>query len=277
MHSLKQICINTLNHWKEISIVYLAQLVLGLVVASVFFNEMSYHLNQSMAIDHLGKGFDRTVLTDLIYSTDDFLGKTKIVGFCVLVAYLFIGAFLQAGWLANIRKQKFEVSSLFRNGSKYIVPFLGIAFISFFIIALIGGLIAFLFTKAVGDPLVTFSSEKPYVIWIVCLSILFIIWLVTVWSWSVISRCHYIDGQSFFTSLKSGLLTLGHQWYKFQAIGLLMIGIHVVFMFLYYWIMGDRGAPVWGVVLFGIFIQQVFNYFRIVLRGLGYSLVEDLI
>jgi hypothetical protein len=277
MNKFRQLGIDTCKHWREISLIYFVQLIIGLLVSVTFYSEFSHHIDKSMILDQLAKGFDRTVFMDLINSNDQILGKTKITALCLLGIYLFIGVFLQGGWLTNIRKKSYSVQTLLSSGLKLFGPFIGIAAISILLVAIFGGLLGFFFIKIVGDPLVTFSSEKPYVIWIVLLIGMFILWSISIWAWSVISRCHYIDGNSFFTSLRLGFQTLRKKWLKFQTIGMLIVGIHVLFMFLYYWILGDKGAPSWGVVLVGIFVQQVFNYLRVLLRGFGYSLVEDLV
>jgi hypothetical protein len=277
MHKFKQSSIDTWKHWREISLIYIVQFVIGMLVSVSFYSEFSGFIDKSMVLDQLAKGFDRTVFMDLVNSNDYLMDRTRTIALSLLGVYFFIGVFLQGGWLANIRGNKNTIKSLLSNGMKFFGPFLGIAAISIFLVVIVGGLVGFLFAKAVGDPLVTFSSEKPYVIWIVLLLVLFILWSISIWAWSVISRCHYLDGSSFLTSLKLGLRTLKKRWFKFQAIGMLIAGIHVLFMVLYYLIMGDRGAPSWLIVLLGIFVQQVFNYLRVVLRGLGFSLIEDLV
>jgi hypothetical protein len=230
-----------------------------------------------MVLDDLARGFDRTVLMDLLNTNDYIMTKTKSVVIFLLVIYLLISVLLQGGWLYNIRKSRHSIKTMLSQGLKHFGPFLSISVFSIFLIVAVGGIIALSFTKIVGDPLVTFSSEKPYVIWIVALFIIFILWSITIWSWSVITRCHFIDGNSFLASLKLGIQTFKNHWLKFLAIGILIVGIHVVFMISYYWIMGDRGAPSWLIVIIGILIPQVFNYLRVMLRGFGYSLVENLI
>ena len=277
MHMFKQLGRDTFKHWRGIFLIYFVQLFFGLLVSVSFYVESTNAMGKSMVLDQLAKGFDRTVFMDLLNSNDYFLSKISIIAFSLLVVYLFIGVLLQGGWLANIRNKTFTIKSLLSNGVRYFGPFLGMAILSILLVAIVGGLVGYVFTITVGDPLVTFSSEKPYVIWIFLLLVLFILWSISIWSWSVISRCHYNDGNSFLSSLKLGFRTLKKQWIKFQVIGMLIAGIHVLFMFIYYWIMGDRGAPSWFIVLIGIFIPQVFNYLRVVLRGFGYSLVEDLV
>lgn len=276
MQKIKQIAIATWRHWREISFVYFIQLLLGLVVGLTFCGAICSSLDTSMVLDQLAKGFDRTVIMDVINSNNNVLDSTKSVALIMAGIYLLVSVLLQAGWLANIKEKNYSVKSLLTKGLKLYFPFLGIAVLSIILIVIYAVVVGISFTKIVGDPLVTFSSEKPYVIWIIFMIALFILWLIFVWSWSVSSRFQYIAGNSFFTALKSGFKIVWKQFLKFQSIGLLLIGIHVFLMLVYYFIMGDRGAPNWCIVLFGILVQQIFAFIRVALRGFGYSLVEDL-
>lgn len=276
MGRIKQLGILSLSHWREIIGVYFIQLVFGLFVGLSFCGVMCSSLDQSMVLDQLAKGFDRTVIMDVMNSRDGVLDGVKSLALSLLGVYLLIGVLLQGGWLVNIKNKIYSLKSLFRNGLKFFFPFLGLALISIILIALFAVVVGISFTKLVGDPLVTFSSEKPYVIWILILSFVFILWLIIIWSWSIVTRLHFIGGNAFFSSIKLGVQTVKNKWYQFLGIGLLLVGIHVVLMFIYYCIMGDRGAPSWGIVVFGILVQQTFAVIRVTLRGFGYVLVEDL-
>lgn len=276
MHKIKQIALASWRHWREISFVYFVQLLLGLIVGLTFCSALSSSLDYSMVLDQLAKGFDRTVFMDLINSKSIFLDSTKRVALSLIGAYLLISTLLQAGWLANIKDGNYSIKSLLRSGIKLFFPFLGIALLSIILIVIYAAVVGISFTKVVGDPLATFSSEKPLVFWIIALIGTFILWSIAIWSWSVSSRFQYIAGNPFFTSLKLGFKTVRKKFFKFQSLGLLVIGTHVFLMFLYYFIMGDRGAPNWCIVLFGILIQQVFAFVRVALRGFGYCLVENL-
>jgi len=276
MGKIKQIAIASWKHWREISFIYFIQLLIGFCVGLTFCAAMCSSLDGSMVLDQLARGFDRTVIMDVLNFDQGVLDSTQKVAFTLLGIYLLVSVWLQAGWMVNIRNKSFSIRSLLTNGKKFFLPFLGIALISLLFIIIYGGIVGTVFTKIVGDPLATFSSEKPYVLWIVALIGTFILWSIIVWSWSVSTRIHYIDGNSFFASLKYGFKIVLEEVLKFVAIGLLLVAIHVILMLMYYCIMGDRGAPSWTIVLIGILIQQIFAFARVALRGFGYSLLEDL-
>lgn len=276
MKKVKHIASATWKHWREISFVYFIQLIFGLAVGLTFCSAMCLSLDGSMVLDQLAKGFDRTVIMDVLNAEKGVLLSTQSMAFSLLGLYLLVAVFLQAGWLANIKNKSYSIKSLLINGQKLFLPFLGIALISMIMIFGFAAGVGIGFAKIVGDPLATFSSEKPFVLWIVFLIGLFILWSIVIWSWSVSSRFHFIDGNSFFTSLKLGLYTVFKKIFKFGAIGLLLVGIHVILIIFYTCIMEDRGASSWVIVLFGILGQQIFAFIRVALRGYGYALIEDL-
>lgn len=233
-------------------------------------------MNGSMVLDQLATGFDRTVVTDILNSDPGFPDTTRGISMVLIAIYLFASVLLHGGWLANIRKQNFNLYSFLTDGAKHFFPFFGVALISIVLVLGFGGIIGITFSNIVGDPLATFSSEKPYVIWIIALICVFILWSIVIWSWSVASRLHCISGSSFFQSMIKGLKTLGSNFFKFIAVGLLLVGIHVLLSFIYYWMMGDRGASSWLVVLFAVVIKQSFALIRVALRGFAYNLVDDI-
>ena len=127
----------------------------------------------------------------------------------------------------------------------------------------------------VGDPLVTFSSEKPFVLWIIFLLAVLVLWAIIVWSWSVSTRYAYIEDNKFFKSCRQGLSIVKSKMHKFLGIGILLLLIHSLFMCIYYCVLGDHGAPTWTVVILTIIAQQIFAFSRIAVRGFGYSLILD--
>lgn len=276
MHKVTKILLETWKHWREISFVYLIQLLVGTIVGLSFFDSMFSSFEDSMVLDQLAKGFDRTVIMDIINSDSAVLNTTKGIALSLFGIYLFISVLLQAGWLANTRKMNYSVKTLLSSGLNLFFPFLGIAILALLLIFVYAVVVGIGFTKIVGDPLVTFSSEVPYVIWIIVLAGFFILWSIIIWAWSLSSRYHFIDGNSFFTSLKLGIITIWKKLFKFLTIGLLLVGIHVILMYFYYLIMEDRGASSWLIVLFGILVHQIFAFTRVVIRGFGYSLIENL-
>ena len=243
----------------------------------MFYNVMYSSLHGSMVLDRLAMGFDRTVIMDVLNTESNILDSTVLVAIILAAVYLIISIFIQGGWLGNIRKRNFGVKSQLSNGRKYFLPFTGIAAISLLLVFLYALIVGTGFTFIVGDPLATFSSEKPYVLWLVALAFIWTLWCFVVWAWSVSSRYHYIDGQNFISALKKGMHSIKTQMMEYLFLGGLLLISHVFLMVVYYMLMGDRGAPSWWIVIIGIIIQQSFAIIHITLRGFGYGYVDSLV
>lgn len=276
MGGIKKIWFTNWKHWRAISFVYAIQFILSFIVAIVFCGAICDSLEGSMVLDRLALGFDRTVIMDVINTNPGVLDKTKSVALALLGCYLLVSVFLQAGWIANIKKNDLTLSSLLRNGMQFFFPFLGIALLALLLVILFGVAVGGGFSMIVGDPLETFSSEKPYVLWILFLLFVFIIWMILVWSWSVTSRYYYIEGSSFGSALKNGFKGVRRNLKKYLGVGFLLLLLNGLLMLLYYLIMGDRGAPSWVVVIFGILVQQIWAFVRIAIRGLGYTFIHEI-
>ena len=270
MKAVHEIFSQLKNHWKTVIFVYGIQLLYGLGVGIVSYGALEGALGDSMALDQLAKGFDRTVFTDAMNIDENLFGATTQTGIVLLIAYLIASIFIQGGWIANIKEGKYSVRQLLISGRRFFLPFAGIAMISLLLIILFGGLVGYGFSSIVGDPLVTFTSEKPYVFWIMALVVVFVLWAIIVWSWSVASRLHYIDHPSFWKSIRLGFKSLRTKWWNFLVLGLILVVIHVVLMIVYYTLMQDRGAASWAVVVLGILIQQFFAFLRVTIRGGAY-------
>lgn len=276
MYRITKVLSASFKHWREISFIYLVQLCVGLVVGVVLCSSLGSAFDGSMAVDQLAKGFDRTVFVDLLNSNSDVLAPTRSIAMILGAVYLVTSIMLHAGWLSNIHKKEYTLKSFLMNGANLFLPFLGIAIMSIFLVLIFGGVVGITFNSIVGDPRVSMSSEKPYVIWIMVLIAVFVLWSILVWSWSVASRYHYIDGRGFGVSLKKGFKTVRTKILSFVLLGLLIIGVHVALMTIYYYVMGDRGAASWFIVFVGVILQQLFAFIRFFIRGFGFQMAEEL-
>ena len=272
---LKHIWNRTLTHRSEVISIYICQLTIGLLTGCIFYCTVNDNLGQSMALEHLASGFDRTVIMDMINSNDEVLSIVLSWATFLIPFYLLISTLLQGGLLFNIKKGEVGFKSQIKNGAKYFLPFLGITLFSFCLIILFAIVIGLPFKAIVGDPLTTFSSEKPFVLLLIALIAGFSVWLIMVWGFSISTRYNYINGSSFWKSVKSGFTFVKNQLFKLISIGYLLLGVHILLAFLYFLIMGDRGAPSWIIVILGILVQQLFSLARIFIRSIGYVAVEQ--
>lgn len=276
MKRLNHIWNRTITHKSEVLCIYLSQLIFGLLIGCVAYVIINKFLGESIALEQLAKGFDRTVIMDVLNSNDNVLKTFTFWMIPFIPIYLLMSIILQGGFLYNIKKGEVGVVSQIRNGIQHFIPFLGVASISFVLLLVVAGLIVLPYSMFVGDPLTTFSSEKPFVLSILGLIGLFTVWLIIVWGWSIATRLAYVSEGDFYKSISLGLSFVKQNFLKILAVGLLFLGLHVLISFLYYIIMGDRGAPSWIIIIFGILVQQLFSFIRVFLRGMSYITVEQI-
>jgi hypothetical protein len=275
LQRLKNIWNRTLTHKSEVICIYICQLIFGLLIGCIFYCTINDNLGNSMALEHLANGFDRTVIMDMINSNDDVFSSIISWVTILIPIYLIISILLQGGLLFNINRGEVGFKSQIKNGTKYLLPFFGIALFSIVLIILFLVVVGLPFRAIVGDPLTTFSSEKPFVLSLIALAIGFSIWLVVVWSFSISTRYNYINGASFWKSINSGFTSVRNHLFELLSIGYLLLVAHLLLAFIYYLIMGDRGAPSWLIVIFGILVQQLFSFARVFIRGFGYIAVDQ--
>jgi len=228
-----------------------------------------------MALELLASGFDRTVIMDMINGENEVFSTLISWTIILIPLYLFISTLLQGGLLFNINRGEVGFKSQIINGAKYILPFFGVALFSFTLIVFFTIVVGLPFKAIVGDPLTTFSSEKPFVLLLIALTAGFSVWLIMVWGFSISTRYNYINGSSFWSSVKSGFTFVKNHLFELLSVGYLLLGVHILIAFIYYLIMGDRGAPSWIIVIFGILVQQLFSFTRIFIRGFGYIAVDQ--
>jgi len=272
---LKHIWNRTLAHSAEVTCIYICQLIFGLLVGCIFYSIVNENIGQSMALERLALGFDRTVIMDMINSNDTVFSKVFSWAMVITPIYLIVSTWLQGGLLFNIKKGETGVKSQLKNGIKHLIPFLGFALFSIVLILLFVIIIGLPFRYIVGDPLITFSSEKPFVFSIIVLLAILSICIITIWGLSISARYNYIQGSSFLQSISLGTSLIKNHFFKILSIGYLLIGIHLLMALVYYLIMGDRGAPSWLFVIFVILVQQLFSFARVYIRSFGYIAVDQ--
>lgn len=276
LQRIKHIWNRALTHHSEVACIYVFQLVFGIVIGCISYCVIGSHIGQSTALNHLAAGFDRTVFMDMVNSNDDVLSPIILLAIILIPIYLIVSIILQGGFLHNIRKGETGFKYQLMNGTRYLFPFLGYVFFSVLMILILAVIIGLIFKNIVGDPLTTFSSEKPFVQSLLIVIGLLLIIVTLIWGWSISARYHYIDGSSFWTAIKSGFSFVKNHVLKILLIGSLLLGIHLLLAFIYYLIMGDRGASSWLIVILGIIIQQVFSFARIYIRGLAYITIDQM-
>ena len=271
---LKHIASQSIKQWKPILFIYAMQLILGVIVAISAYVKFDGAIGNSLELDRLAKGFDRSIFSDIINEFPTIIANVQSRFGMSVMLFLLLSTFLHAGLLGNIRKDEFSISSFLINAKKYFLKFLGVVLISIFKMIVLLSIIWVPFMKWMGDPLETFHSEKTLILTIIGLLTLSVLFIVVIWLWSVLSRYQIVDGDAQVISMKSGWRLLKSNFVRYYAVGIGLILLHVLVTWVYTQVVDDWGAETWFCVLGLVVIQQIFSFVRIFFRVLGYSAIN---
>ncbi len=276
LQRIKHIWNRVLTHRSEVTCIYLFQLIYGVVIGCISYFTLDDYIGQSMALDRLLSGFDRSVFMDLIHNNSGAISPIVTSGIVLIPIYLLFSIILQGGLLHNIRIGEKGIKTQIRNGVHYLIPFFGYVCISVLIILVFSFGIGLLYKSIVGDPLMSFSSEKPFIHSLLLIVFIISIIVILTWGWSVVARYKYIESGSFWTSIRSGIIFIKRYFIKTLLIGYLLIGLHLSLAYIYFLVVRDSGASSWTIVGIGIIAQQVFSWMRVIIRSIGYISLDQI-
>ena len=260
--------------WRAILLIYMTQMVFGVIVAVAAYNSFSDAVGASLELDRLAYGFDRSVFSDMINEFPKLIPSIRSNFIGSLLAFLSISVFLHAALLGSIRNRKYKIPTLLRNGRLYFLNFLTIAIVALIKSAIVLSIIWIPFIKIVGDPLKTFHSEKPFILTVIGLIVFSILLLSIIWLWSVLTRYHKVDGHNLVVAMKQGWTHLKSKFFQLFKIAITLILLHVLLTYIYTLVVDDWGAQTWFCVLGLILIQQVFSIIRVWIRVFGYTFLD---
>ncbi len=263
------------KQWRSILLIYIAQLIIGIIVAMSAYQQFDSAIGSSLELDRLAKGFDRSIFSDMVNEFPIIIGKIKGRFLLGVAFFLLLSVFLHSGLLGNIRNRQYSITSFFTNAKKYFVKFLGVVFISLIKLVVTLAIIWVPFFKLLGNPLETFHSEKTLILTIVGLIILSVLLIIVVWLWSVISRYQIADGSGWVISMKNGWRILKSNFLKYYMLGIILILLHAFLTWVYTLAVDDWGAETWFCILGLVLIQQLFSIVRVWIRAVGYAAVDD--
>lgn len=274
--ALNNIILKTTKHWKSMLLIYIIQLIFGMLAAALAYTNIKKEIGSTLELDRLASGFDRSVFSDLMNRSpeliDVFLNRFSIG----LSIFLVLSIFLHAGLLGNIKNEEFSISNFINNCKNYFIKFAGVAIITIIKIIAIVILIWKPFTNWMGDPLQTFHSDKTFILTMLFLIVFTILLLSIIWLWSVLARYTIIAKGNFLISMKSAWKTLKMSFMKYFGVGVLVMLSHLILIWLYTFIVDDWGAATWFCILGLVFIQQLFSLCRIWIRVFAYSWIKEL-
>lgn len=264
------------RQWRPIVFIYFIQLLFGLAIAVSAYFLFDDAIGNSLELDRLARGFDRSVFSDMVNAFPDLISSIqgKIVG--ALAIFLVLSIFLHAGLLSNIRKKEYSILSFLKGGRKYFIKFLLIAIIAMMKTLVSIAIIWLPFIKIIGDPLETFHSEKPFIQTILVLIIFTILVVSVIWLWSILSRIQIIDGSPLVSGMKEGWSKLKSKFWNYLMVAIALILLHILVMWIYTLIVDDWGAQSLLYLIVLVSIQQVFSLLRVWMRVLGYFIIDQL-
>ncbi len=277
MRFLKKIYQSVTRQKTSILLVYIIQLLLAAIVGYTIYGCMDHAIGHSTSLNLLAKGFDRTVLTDMVRVHWQEFSTTRMAILSVLGLYFFVGVFLNAGLFISLVKDHRSVKEFFGSAMKNFFPFL--VFAVFFLILFAIGLLAMygIFVFAVGNPLETFYSEKGYV-WAIAGMVGLSFWYaIFLWTWSLATKITYLEQKKIWPSIKNGYLLFSKNKKLLFVWGWSLFVVYAVMTIGYFYINRDMGAQSIGVVIIYILLQQTQALIRVVLKAISMKGVIEII
>ncbi len=181
-----------INHWRQILFLYLLQLLTSLSFFYMTIESFS-SLQNSKAFSSIHM-LDRTVISDFVKANPSVLGLYQEVFLIVVLLYIIVHTFINAGVLKSLQNGEYSIRDLFRHGAMYFWKFLLINLSYGAIVLLITGLSFLVFFTIVGDPIIYFDTEKPLVHWVLSLLFLSMLVLVLFWGASLNVKIRILKG-----------------------------------------------------------------------------------
>jgi hypothetical protein len=261
-----------LRQWKITAIVYFFQLCLALTLGLQVLAVFESSIGNSLEINNLLQNYDYTVISDFLKihgaSITPLIGQLR----WLMLIYVLFAVFIDGGLLACAEKSvQTNTQTFWEGGATYFFPFLKIFGFFLLLVLVWSALILMPIATFLQPALVYFPSEK-YVVWgILTLLLLYFLGLVFLLIWSVLSRLDKIkNNNSIFASIKNG-------WQVFRANKHALWGILGLFFCLqatligFYWTLeAFLGMTSPFLIFFMAFIQQIFAFFRIMMRQMLY-------
>lgn len=261
------------QQWKIAAIIYFFQLCLALTLGLQVLAVFESSIGNSLEINKLLHNYDHTVISDFLKihgaSITPLMGQLR----WLIIIYLIFAVFIDAGLIAVASKQK-EGNALtfWQGGTHYFFPFLKIALIFLALAALWTGII-FMPTLSYLMPSLEYFPNEKYTVWgVFALIILYLVGLSFLFLWSLSSRFWKIKHESsIFSSIKNGWQLFRTNKRKMWALLALFFGVQVLIVVIYWTLEALLGMTSPFLIIFMALIQQVFAFFRVMIRQIFYT------
>lgn len=277
LKKIRHIILDTTKQWKGITLMYIIQFTCSFFVATLAYDQIDISIGNSLELDRLAQGFDRSVFSDMINEFPTIVKNIQFRFLWVLLLFIIVSVFFHAGLLGNIHNRNFSLYLFFKNGLNNFFQCLLVVLISIIKILITLILIWLPFLKWADNPLEVFHSEKTFIFSILGLIIISVLAIITIWSWSVISRYLVTGGGQVVHSMRKAWKTVKANFLKSIFIGIGLLSLHFILVSIYTLIVDDWGADAWIYILGLIGIQQTFAFVRVWMRALGYVTLHKVV
>jgi len=266
-----------LRQWKITAIVYFFQLCLALTLGLQVLAVFESSIGNSLEINKLLENYDYTVINDFLKvhgaSITPLIGQLR----WLLLTYMLFAVFIDSGLLVAAEKSAEATPQTFwQGGATYFFPFLKIFGVFALLTLAWSALILMPIATFLQAALLHFPSEK-YVVWgIFALLFLYFLGLIFLFIWSILSRLVKIRNNApTFISIKTAWNIF---WVRkrdlWQKLGL-FLALQALLIAFYWFLECFLGMTSPFLIFFMAFIQQIFIFFRIMMRQMCYLMIRQ--
>lgn len=249
-------------------ILYLANLLLGLLLALPMFSVLKNNFGNSDFYYRLLEGYDATVFNEFFYYFGDALSALLGGIKWFLLAYFFLSVFLTGGIIRTLNDDKFSTSSFFGGSAYSFFRYLGlsilVAIIQIFFLVVIAASVG----GYIGSKFDTFDSElTAYGIVIASAVVYFFLFLI----FNMISDYgkFYLEMNDSFNIFKAfwdGIKYVFKHFLKTMSLYIILLFIPAIVMYVYLYFEKDYKMATSIGILIVFLMQQAFILLRVFLR-----------
>lgn len=253
---------------RMILLIYITNLILGLIVAVPFFTAMNAGAGNSVAMNQLLDDFNFTVFSDLVRNAEEAVKALNSQVFTVAAAYFLLSVFFIGGILKIAEEKKYTVSSFFRYSGVGFFRYLLLDVVMLVAHAVWLGIIAVLavLVNKITGPRAT--SEWLFYYTNGGLAIFYLLGAFFILMVSDYGKffLHKRKSHNFLKGSWKGLGFVLRHFGKTYTLFLLLIAAPIALFVFYFWLEGkiEMGSAVGLLLLF--LVQQAFMIVRIGFR-----------
>jgi hypothetical protein len=264
IHGLK----TAVKSYRLALLIYLLYLLVALLVAIPFYGLFRSAAGDSMLTDGLMKGFDATILREMLSSQGDafrfYLQALCpwIAAFALLQVYLTGGYF---AWISNPRG-RLSLAAFNRQAIRFFWRYLKLMFY-FLVINLIVCLILYLpYILIIGQNSdLTDKQILNPLIWVAAIHLVLLLFIM-LWSDLVKSYLYEQDSRKVFRGIFRAFRMAVRKFFSFWFLGILLLLAPVLLFGGYYLIRQAFLVDTLGLIVLVFILQQVFVLLRVFIR-----------